>query len=254
MKRLLPSRLLAALVHLGISGLVTAVAAAIVFLLLYPSPFSTMAGGFELFFLVVGVDLAMGPLLTLVVFNPRKPRGELVRDLGIIGLLQLAALLYGLHAVSEGRPVALAFEVDRFRLVSAAEVQVEQLAEAPEGHRSLSLTGPRLVAAIKPLDPDEQLRAIEVGMQGIDLGMQPRYWRPYEAHASEALRRARPAELLIRRDENLATQIEQFAASAGVPASQLVFLPFVSRKASWVILLEPAHGQPVGYLPVDGFF
>jgi hypothetical protein len=250
----LRSRLIASGLHLAISGVVALAAGAVVFLLWYPQPFDDMAGGFSLFFLVVAVDVVMGPLLTAVVFNRAKPKGELVRDLGVIGVMQICALVYGLNSIYEARPVLLSFEVDRFRLISAADVQTEELMNAPKGYQTLSLSGPRLVAAPKPQDPDEQLRSIDLGLKGIDLSMVPRYWQPYEPHAAQALRRARPVDLLTQRNGSLAVPLAKAAERAGVPVEALRFLPLQSRRASWVILLEPTHGQPVGYLPVDGFF
>jgi len=49
-----------------------------------------------LFLIVVTVDVILGPLITLAVFNGVKPWTELRRDLAMVGVLQLAALGYGL--------------------------------------------------------------------------------------------------------------------------------------------------------------
>jgi len=86
--------------------------------------------------------VVMGPLLTLVVFDRRKPRTALVRDLTIIAVLQLAALAYGLHTVYIARPVALVYEGGRFRLVTANDVREEELPNAPQAYRTLPLNGP----------------------------------------------------------------------------------------------------------------
>ncbi|NTV87211.1 MAG: pilus assembly protein, partial [Burkholderiaceae bacterium] len=112
----------AAAVHLCISLLVAGVAAGLVFGLWYPYPYREISGGRELFLLVVAVDVVLGPLVTFVVFNRTKPRKELVRDLALVGLMQLAGLAYGLWTVHEARPVHLVFEIDRFRAVHAVDV------------------------------------------------------------------------------------------------------------------------------------
>src|ERR1700732_3718370 len=41
------------------------------------------------------VDLARRPSRPLIVPNPRKPRRALARDIGVIVIVQLAALVYG---------------------------------------------------------------------------------------------------------------------------------------------------------------
>ncbi|HYI06323.1 MAG TPA: hypothetical protein VD858_15630, partial [Reyranella sp.] len=109
-------RAFAAGVHLLISAVVAILAAVLVFGLWYPGAYRLLAGGRDLFLLVTAVDVIIGPLLTFAVFNLAKPRKELRRDLAVIGALQLAALFYGMVTVYEARPIAMVFEVDRFRL------------------------------------------------------------------------------------------------------------------------------------------
>ena len=74
-------RLRAAAVHLGLSALVALLAAVLVFFLWYPYPYRVISGGRELFQLVVGVDVIVGPLITFAIFDRAKPRTELRRDL-----------------------------------------------------------------------------------------------------------------------------------------------------------------------------
>jgi hypothetical protein len=115
-------RFLASGAHFVLSAAVAALAAALVFGVWYPYPYREISGGRELFFIIVAVDVVMGPLLTFAVFNRKKPMKELKRDLGIIVLLQVAALGYGLWTVFISRPVLLVHEYDRFRVVHAIEV------------------------------------------------------------------------------------------------------------------------------------
>ena len=96
-------RLRASGIHLGISLCIAALAAALVFWLWYPYPYREISGGRELFFLVVAVDVVMGPLITLTIFNRAKPRSELLMDFAVVALLQFAALGYGLWAVFAAR-------------------------------------------------------------------------------------------------------------------------------------------------------
>ena len=126
----LASRLKAAGIHLGISALIAGMAAALVFGLWYPWPYRSASGGQALFLLIMSVDLVLGPALTFVVFNRSKTKSHLVRDLAVIATLQLAGLAYGLYTVYLARPVAVVFEVDRFRVVSAVEVRHEELPQA----------------------------------------------------------------------------------------------------------------------------
>ena len=250
----LPFRLRAAALHLLASALIAALAAALVFLVWYPPPYSTLAGGTSLFLLIVSVDVVMGPALTAVAASPGKGRAELTRDLAMIVVLQLAAFGYGLHTMAMARPVALAFEIDRFRVVTAADIESASLAEAPPGLQTLPWTGPRQIAAVKPTNPAEQMKATELGLAGFDLSMQPKYWREYGPLADAAWRAARPVPLLLAKYPQEAGEVARIAQEAGQPAQALRFLPLMSRRDSWVALMTEPGARVVGYLPVDGFF
>ena len=87
----------------------------------------------------------------------------------MIGVLQLAALVYGLHTVFIVRPVAMIFEVDRMRLVVADDVAVDELPKALPAYRSLPLTGPLLLGARAPRDAAERNDALFQGLAGKDI-------------------------------------------------------------------------------------
>jgi hypothetical protein len=248
------TRLKAAGIHLLASALIAALAAALVFLVWYPSPYSTLAGGTSLFLLIVSVDVIIGPALTAVAASPGKGRAELTRDLAVIVVLQLAAFGYGLYTMALARPVALAFEIDRFRVVTAADIEPASLAEAPPGLQTLSWTGPRQIAAVKPTDPAEQMKAMELGLAGFDLWMQPKYWREYGPLADTAWKAARPVPVLLAKYPQLAAEVARIAKDAGQPAHALRFLPLMSRRESWVTLVAEPGAKVVGHLPLDGFF
>lgn len=247
-------RLRAAAIHFGASALVATLASLLVFLVWYPAPFAALAGGTHLFLLLVSVDVVMGPALTAVVASAGKPRRELFRDLAIIVTLQVAAFGYGLYSMALARPVALAFEVDLLRVVSAADLDPAELKDAPPGLRELSWHGPRLLAVLKPSDPAEQLRAVQLGLAGIPLAALPRYWHDYAPYADAAWRAARPVPALLGQYPAAVDAITKIAADAGQSPQALRFLPLLAHRASWVALVAAPDARIVGYLPLDGFF
>ena len=242
----------AAGIHLLISLALGVVCAVLVFALWYPGPFRWLAGGRDLFLLVISVDVVIGPLLTFAVFNRAKGVRHLRRDLAVIAILQTAALAYGLHTVYIVRPVAMVFEVDRFRLINADAVQLAELPEAPPGYRSLPLTGPWLLAARRPQSVQEHNDALFSGAAGVDVAQRPRFWQAYDIAKARALARSRPIAALLehhgKRVPDLPRRLEEMHAD---PASAR-FLPALARGV-WVAVLA-ADGTVLGYLPVDGFF
>ena len=71
-------------VHLGINVVVAILVAAVVLLLWYPYPYRDLSGGRELFTMLVSIDVILGPLLTLAVFNLKKPRNAVIPGLSVV--------------------------------------------------------------------------------------------------------------------------------------------------------------------------
>lgn len=242
-----------ALRHLGLSACVAALVAAAVFGLLYPDPYRTLLGVGVIFLLVLAVDIVCGPLLTWILASPRKSQRERWLDFGLIGLIQMAALVYGLYSVWVARPVVLAFEVDRLLVVSANEIDATHLAQAPEGLRRLPLWGVHQVGTRRSANNQEMLEGLELGLAGISHAMQPGWWLPWSEQIAVMKVRAKPlAELIARRPE-AAQMLQEAAKSAGADPASLLYLPLTSSKIKeWVALLD-AQMNMVGWAPVDGF-
>jgi len=248
----LKPRARAAGIHLLLSLAIALLAAVLVFGLWYPGDFRLLAGGRDLFILVMSVDVIIGPVLTFAVFNRAKGSRHLRRDLAVIGLLQTAALAYGLHTVYIVRPVAMVYEVDRFRLINADAVQVAELQEAPPSYRSLPLTGPWLLGARKPDAGAEHNDALFSGAAGVDVSQRPRFWQPYDEAKPRALARSRPLAALISHYQTRAPDLRRRLAEMHADEASARFLPALAR-GEWVAVMN-AGGDVLGYLPVDGFF
>lgn len=246
------SRLRAALVHLCISAGVAGLAALLVFVLWYPTPFREISGGRELFFLVIAVDVVLGPCITFAVFNRRKPLSELRRDLTIVALLQLGGLAYGLHTVYLVRPVFLALEVNRVRVVRVLDLKGIDLKAAPPELQHMPLWGVTPVAA-RAVRPEEKNEALQLGLKGRDIGMRPEFWLPRSATGPAYAQAAKPLSELMRRHPRRSEEIQHAAQETGRPAEQLGFLPILARLTNWSALVDLRSGDVVGYVNIDGF-
>ncbi len=243
----------AAGIHLLISAAIAGLAAALVFGLWYPGAYRLLAGGKDLFLLVTSVDVVLGPLLTFTVFDLKKGWPHLRRDLAIIGAVQLFALAYGLHATYDARPVAMVFEVDRFRVIAANQVLSTELATASPEYRVLPLSGPWLLGTRKAMGLDERNDALFMGAQGIDLGQRPSFWQPYTTSTADALAHSKPLAALLSKYPTQAAEIKERLREQGVDEQTASFLPLMARGGDWVVILDSA-GRLVHYVPVDGFF
>jgi hypothetical protein len=247
-------RLRAASIHLGLSALVAALAALLVFGLWYPYPYRVISGGRDLFVLVVSVDVVLGPLITFAVFDRAKPARELRRDLTVVGLLQLAGLLYGLWTVNLARPVHMVFEIDRFRVVHLIDIPSELEDRTPPGIEVKPWGGPTLIAARPFHNEQEKFEATMAALQGVQIGARPDFWQPYAAARGEVLKAARPVTQLRGRFPQRAAEIDAALKQAGRTAADTAYLPLIARKAeAWTVLLDGKTAEILGYLPVDSF-
>jgi hypothetical protein len=250
----LPRRARAAGIHLLISAVVAALAAALVFGVWYPGIYRVLAGGRDLFLLIMAVDVVLGPLLTFAVFNLKKGWPHLRRDLAIIGLIQLAALVYGLYTVYGARPVATVFEVDRFKVVSATQVHLPELAKAPAAYQTLPLTGPWLLGSRSPKAGGESTDALFMALEsGIDRAQRPLFWQPYADSVPDVLARARPLSLLLVKRPEVAADVRRALQDLKLDEASAKFLPIIGRGGDWVVVIDP-QGRLVHYVQADGFF
>ena len=109
--------------HLGCSVLVATLLMGLVFLVWYPSPLAHAEGVTKIFLMLLAIDVALGPLLSLLVYKEGKK--TLKMDLAIIVLVQILALGYGFHSIAQSRPVWIVQNAEIFQLVRANAV-IEQ--------------------------------------------------------------------------------------------------------------------------------
>ncbi len=240
-------------IHLGLSLLIAALAALLVFGLWYPYPYRDSSGGRELFLMVVTVDVILGPLITLAVFNRGKPRAVLARDLAFVGAFQLAALTYGLWVVAAARPVHLVYESDRFTVVHAVEVPAELLDQVSSEVRPMPWMGPTLLA-VRPFKNDaEKFEATLMALRGLPLAARADLWQPYPQARQRVLAEAKPVAELKQRFSQQEALINTAVAQTGQQENALLYLPMVERKSFWTVLLDATSAEVRGFIPLDSF-
>lgn len=245
-------KLVACGIHFLATLLLAAIAAALIFVVWYPPPYTRMLGGMELFMLVVGIDLALGPLMSLVIYNSRKSRRELITDYSIVGAIQIAALAYGVWIMAGARPVYMAFTVDRFEVVQAADLTPDELAAARDPqYASRSLSGARFVSVVVP-EEDKQ-EALFKAIDGKDVQMRPRFYVPYETNMPNILKRAGRMEDLIAKHAAAKPAIEAAQREAGIPEEYQRWLPIHYSTGFWTAVIDTRTGLPVSYIELDPY-
>lgn len=246
-------RIRASGIHLAISLTLALIAAALVFGVWFPFPYSEISGGRELFLIVISVDVVLGPLITLVIATPQKTWPVLRRDIALVGVVQLCALAYGLWTVSVARPVFLAFEYDRFRVVHAIEVQEAKQPAAAPTKISVQWGGPQLIGVRRWRNDQEKVDMTLIAMQGVHPSYRPELWQPYAMSEPDVLKQAKPVAALKTRFPDQSAVIDKALADSGLNSGNALWLPMIGRKSFWTVLLDPVTAQPKAYVPLDSF-
>lgn len=244
------SRWKAASIHLSISVFVGLLVLALLFLVWYPQPYFNAAGGQALIIILLGVDIVLGPLLTLVLFKSGKK--NLALDLCLIATIQASALIYGLYVIAQARPVFIVAAVDRFEVVSANTLDAAELAKGSEPEfRQLSWSGPRLVAAKLPVDADKRSDLLFSSLAGKDIQAFPEFYVAYAEEAPNLLKRAHPLAGLRQSKPDCATLITNWLKKHQRDESDIVWLPITAKKAALTMLLDAKTGATLDALPID---
>ena len=73
--------------HLLASVAIAVIIAAFVYFFLYPTPYQYVLSISSIFFVLLAVDVACGPLMTLLISNPKKSKKETILDFSLVGIL-----------------------------------------------------------------------------------------------------------------------------------------------------------------------
>lgn len=219
----------------------------------YPGALFTLAGAGKLLLLVVGIDVVVGPLLTLIVFNPRKK--SLIWDLVTILAVQITALGYGVWVMAQSRPVFLVGATDRFELVTANQIRPEDLAEAPKREwRRLPWTGPMIVGARPPADPDQRLNlALQALEGGPDVTHMPQLFVPLPDVVDMLLSESRALADFEPIAPEEVDGIREWLRGRNFDESSVAVLPLKARGGMGAVVIDRASAMPLRTALFDGY-
>lgn len=239
--------------HLALSTVVVGVVCAVIFFVWYPHPYFQAVGAWNVLRVLIGVDLVLGPLLTLVLFKPGK--WGLKFDIAFIACVQLAALIYGVTVIYRERPYFNVFAVDRFTVYAKRDVDGTQWAEALAGNRvdPKPWRGPALTVASRPSDQAGLQRLIEetVFDGKPDIDRRPEFWSRYDEQAAQVVAAQRPLAALRDARPDATSAIDAIVGRVGLPESRLGFVPMVAKNRDVSMIVDATTGEPLEVVDVD---
>ena len=243
------TRVKAALIHLAASATVVGTILAIVYFVWYPGATFFIAGAISVVYVLVGVDLVLGPSLTLLVFKPGKP--GLKFDLTAIAMIQLVALAYGAYTLYVERPYYMVYVVDRFNLVpegaiDKSKLRFEELREKPFANIILGY-------ARLPDDPAELSRFNESVFFGgePDLDGRPEYWEPYAAGLDVVRAHIKPLDGFEPATAAEGTEIEAARKRHGEQHERLGYVAVATLGEDMAMLMDRDTAEPLDILRIN---
>jgi len=242
-------------IHLAASVAVLLALFGVFYFAWYAWPAWYLLGAASVVGLMVLVDVVLGPLMTLLVASPHKPRAELRRDIALIVLVQVAALLWGALTLWQGRPLYYALTLDRIELITAAEFDAQGLAQAKDKGATIMPTWstlPQWIWAPLPENADERERIIAGAvMEGKDIVSMPEYFRPWADGLPTLQAMLHPLNALEAKDGLSLEAYQNLLKQLAHPAENYGWLLMQGPRASGRMVFERQSGKPVLFVQAE---
>ncbi len=193
---------------------------------------------------MVGVDVVLGPTLTFIIARSSKSRRELTRDIAVIVVVQLCALVYGTASLWNGRPMYYAYSEGVLQLVQAYDIDDDEAALGRQQNPALAphwYSLPRWVWA--PLPPDLGTRKKIISsalMGGDDVISMPRYFKPWEQGMTDLRAKLKKVDDVAYFAPKQKTTLKQRMRAMGSNSDQPNAMPLIGRGHPMLAVFDPA--------------
>ena len=221
----------------------------------YSWPGWYLADALHIVIVMVSADVLLGPLLTLLIANPAKPRNVLARDIAVIVAVQLLALIYGATTLWRGRPLYYAFSQDRLEIVAASDIDANETTLAYKQNASLAPTWhstPRWIWA--PLPADDKAAGAIVSAAifgGKDVIQMPRYFKDWKQGLPELRRQLRPVDSMKMFSEKEKQRLNERMRERGFEPTQPIAMPVFGPDKRVLAVLDENSLQIRAFIRAD---
>lgn len=220
--------------HLSASMILGGVSLLIIFLLWYTPPLHKALGVTDIIWMLVLVDVIIGPILGFVVYKEHKK--SLKFDLMVIFLIQILAFLFGMHSIFEGRPKWIVYDESNFAVIKASDVEKNSHST---NYNQLNLLGPKYVALKSNIQGGINQSLMElIQNRSNDLTRYPAYYQDFDS--SQLKSKGLPLYLL--KNYNEANDVDRVLQKH--PQANAWFALVASRE-DMVVLIDNKKGEIV---------
>ena len=225
--------------HLFISLIIALLAMVLVLCIWSPLPLAKAVGVIPIFLMMIVINVIIAPLLSLIVYKEGKK--TLKADLSIIVILQILALGYGVYSIEGGRPVWVAYNVDRFELVRKNEMITDHIEQALPQFQDTPWFKPQYVAVKFATDVNQRNDDMfsEV-FGGISIAQKPERYVNINQAKSQLQQRAKSLKEL-----NHYNDVQQVNYILSKHPQANAFVPLKANAVDMTVLINKEKGEVV---------
>lgn len=229
-------------VHLAASAFIASIAWSVVAIFWYPTPLMESIGVTRILLIMLACDVIIGPLLTLLVFAPNKP--SLKFDLGVIVILQVSALIYGIWTVAIARPAWIVFSNDHFFVTQAHDLIIKPEEKVEGIYQNAPWLGPKYVVVLLG-DTASQIEAsVDAVLSGIHVSQRPALYHPISSGIEPLKKAMKPLS-------SLSGDAAQLALIADQHPDAKCWIPAVARLKNLAVIVNCSTASPVGMVAIS---
>ncbi len=192
----------------------------------------------------VGVDLVLGPLMTLIVASPRKSTRELGRDIACIAAVQLVALSYGCATLWQGRPLYYAFSESELSVVQAMDLEPSEVELGRKTNPQFAphwYSLPRWIWAPLPRDEQQSAAIIRSAISGgFDVTERPGYFKDWRQGLGELRKQLKKVDDQRYFSSKQRQALRQRMQEQGYPPDAPITLPMTGHGVPLLAVFDPA--------------
>ncbi|HUP91035.1 MAG TPA: hypothetical protein VM074_02215 [Solimonas sp.] len=237
-------------IHVTLSLLIFGVLLYLMLVHWFPGIFFALDGGWQGVRIMLFVDVVLGPALTFLVYNPAKTRRALAVDFTFIGVVQLAAMIWGIHAVHSRRPLALVYNAAQFYTVRAEAY--EQQHWPLENLRQYGDKAPVMIYA-EPSTPEAAKKSLDrLFKEGLIEAQQPELYRRYDENLPAIFKDTSKVQEVTKGKPELEAELQALMQKLGGRAEDYYYYSFAGEyKTAWLVVDK--KGEIVGTVDVQDF-
>jgi hypothetical protein len=201
----------------------------------------------QVILVMTSVDVVLGPLLTFIVARDIKPSQVLARDIAVIVLVQLCALIYGATSLWNGRPLYYAFSENILQLVQAYDIDADEAARGRRENPEFAphwYSLPRWIWAPLPQAPEEAQKIVTAAITGgDDVISMPRYFKGWEQGLPSLRERLKKVDNVAYFAPSEKKRLKERMQASGLPIDQLNSMPLTGRGHPLLAVFDPASAK-----------